>query len=312
MHKNNRVGASNIVPKKYAPLFSDWAFKKVFGNKGGEPLLMALLNDFLARVLPYEITSIKYLPTEVLGATFGSKKVIFDILCEDENGNAYLVEMQNAKLKNAGDRLRLYIARIQSESLESGDKSYKLPSAFFIGFLNYNRNKSEFYFTEECWFNLQTKEIVSKKDFRVFVELPKFDKLPCECESFRDKVIWLFKNLHVIEERPEHFNEALFDRIFSVIEISKLTGDDLIAYRRSMENIDEWQLAVDCAVEDAIEETTEVVSAEWYKKGMNEGRAEGISEGVTQAAKRMLEKGLDPAFVADTTGFPIEQIKALR
>jgi predicted transposase/invertase (TIGR01784 family) len=262
----------------------------VFGSKGGEPLLMALLNDFLARVLPYEINSIKYLPTEVLGATPESKKVIFDILCEDENGNVYLIEMQNEKLKDAGDRLRLYMARIKSESLEAGDESYELPSAFFIGFLDYKRNKSEFYFTEECWFNLQTKEIASKKDFRVFVELPKFGKQDYECESFRDKIIFLFKNLHVIEERPEHFTEALFDRIFSVIEISKLTGDDLIAYRRSMKNIDEWQLAVDCAVEDAIEETTEVVSVEWYKKG----RVEGVSEGMEKVFA-LLEKGVPMA-----------------
>jgi predicted transposase/invertase (TIGR01784 family) len=290
MPKNKRVGTNKIVPIRYAPLFIDWTFKKVFGNKGGEPLLMALLNDFLSRALPYKITSIKYLPTEVLGATPGSKKVIFDILCEDESGNAYLVEMQNAKLKNAGDRLRLYIARIQSESLEAGDQSYKLPSAFFIGFLNYERNKSKFYFTEECWFNLQTKEIANKKDFRVFVELPKFDKDISECRSFRDKLIYLFKNLHLMEERPELFKRKIFDRIFEVAEISKLTSDDLKAYRRSMRYVDERKLAIDCAVEEA----TEVVSAKWYKKGRADGRAKGIEKG-RQEVFALLEKGVSLA-----------------
>jgi predicted transposase/invertase (TIGR01784 family) len=273
---------------RFSPLFTDWAFKRVFGSEGGEPLLMALLNDFLSRVLPCKITSIKYLPTEVLGATPTSKKVIFDVFCEDENGNKYLIEMQKHKIGNAGDRLRLYMARIKSESVKAGSKSYKLPSAFFIGFLNYKRNESEFYFTEECWFNLQTKEIANKKDFHVFVELPKFGKQASECSSFRDKIIFLFKNLHVIDERPENFKERLFDRIFDMLEISKLEREDLMAYWDGFEDIDEEQLAIDCAVEEA------------------------KLESIEQTTQTMLAEGLDPALVARITKLLEQQIMAMR
>jgi predicted transposase/invertase (TIGR01784 family) len=308
MAKNNIAGASKLVPVRFAPLFTDWAFKRVLGNEGGEHLLMALLNDFLTRVLPYEITSIKYLPTEVPGIAPTSKKVIFDIFCEDENGNKYLIEMQKYRIGNAGDRLRLYMARIKSESIKAGSKSYKLPSTFFIGFLNYKRNDSEFFFTEECWFNLQTKEIVNEKDFHVFVELPKFDKPASECSSFRNKIIWLFKNLHTIEERPESFGEEIFDRIFSALEISKLKAEDLMAYWEGMEDIDERQLAIDCAAEEA----AEVADVQGFKRGKAEGMVKGIAKGVMNTAKKMLEKGLDPAFVADITGLPKKQIMALR
>jgi predicted transposase/invertase (TIGR01784 family) len=300
MPKNNIAGTSKIVPVRYAPLFTDWAFKKVLGNEGGQPMLMALLNDFFSRVLPSKIMNIKYLPTEILGLTPKHKKVIFDIFCEDEKGNKYLIEMQKYKIGNAGDRLRLYIARINSESLKAGSKSYKLPGSFFVGFLNYNRNKSKFYFTEECWFNLQTKEIVNEKDFRVFVELPKFGKQSNECCTFRDKIIFLFKNLHTIEERPQNFKERLFDRIFDVLEISKLKGEDLKMYRKSMRNIDERQLVIDCAVEEA--------SAQLLKRGRVEGRVEGMMK----AAKSMLADGLAPARVARITKLPKEQILAMR
>jgi predicted transposase/invertase (TIGR01784 family) len=296
MAKNKAAGTNKIVPVRYAPLFTDWAFKRVLGNEGGQPLLMALLNDFLARVLPYKITSIKYLPTELLGEAQKSKKVIFDIFCEDEKGNKYLVEMQNAKLKNAGDRLRFYVARINSESLKSGSKSYKLPGSFFIGFLNYSRNKSKFYFTEECWFNLQTKEIINEKDFRVFVELPKFNKQGSECRTFRDKIIFLFKSLHTIEERPQSFKDRLFDRIFDMLEISKLKREDFNMYRKSMRNIDERQLAIDCAAEES------------EARGIAKGRVEGFMK----AAKRMLADGLSPARVARITNLPKEQILAMR
>jgi hypothetical protein len=111
------------------------------------------------------------------------------------------------------------------------------------------------------------KFFINEKDFRVFVELPKFNKQGSECRTFRDKIIFLFKSLHTIEERPQSFKDRLFDRIFDMLEISKLKREDFNMYRKSMRNINEEQLAIDCAVE----ETTEIVSAQWYKKGKVDG-----------------------------------------
>jgi predicted transposase/invertase (TIGR01784 family) len=69
-----------------------------------------------------------------------------------------------------------------------------------------------------------------------------------------------------------------------------------MVYLNSIMDIDEEQLAIECAAEEA----------------KLEGISEGITEGVTQTAHRMLKKGFDPAAVADITGFPIEQIMAMR
>ncbi|MCL2282801.1 MAG: Rpn family recombination-promoting nuclease/putative transposase [Fibromonadales bacterium] len=222
-----------LIPVRFAPLFIDWTFKAVFGKIPGIPLLMAFLNDFLRRILPKPIKEIRYIPTELLGATPASKKVIFDILCEDGSKSTYLLEMQNAKLENADDRFGIYIARIKSESIDRGSNDYILPGSFFIGILNYRRNNGKFFFTEEGWVNLQTRTLASKKEFKVFVELPKFKKKASECHSFRDKIIFLFKNLHHLKKRPRNFWEKVFDRIFEVAEICKLKGEELKSYRYS-------------------------------------------------------------------------------
>jgi predicted transposase/invertase (TIGR01784 family) len=298
--------ASKLTPVRFAPFFIDWTFKGVLGKKGGEALLMAMINDFLARVLPNPIKKIKYMPTELLGTTPKSKKVIFDIFCEDSAGDTYLIEMQNAKLKTGDDRIRFYIARIQSESLDSGAKSYRIPSSFFIGILNYKRNDSPFYFTEEGWYNFQTKELANKKEFKIFIELPKFDKQASMCRSFRDKIIFLFKNLHLLEERPANFREKIFDRVFSVTEISKLKGDELKAFRYSMRfrYIDERQLAIDCAVEEATEAA--------IVQGIKQGVKRGAKLSLLKTAKNMLADGLEPARVARITKLPIKQIRAIR
>jgi len=296
MPKKVVVPCCKLTPVRFAPLFIDWTFKIVFGKSSGIPLLMALLNDFLRKVLPTPIKEIRYVPTELLGAAPRSKKVIFDILCEDGTKNTYLLEMQNAKLKNADNRLRLYIARIQSESIDKGNKNYRLPSSFFIGILNYKRDGGKFFFTEEGWVNLQTKKLASNKEFKVFVELPKFNKKASECKTFRDKIIFLFKNLHTLEERPKNFSEKIFDRIFSVSEICKFNEDELKAYRYSMRYVDERKLAIECAVEDAVIAATKQVRRQ---------RSQEI-------ANAMLAEGFDPAVTARITKLPLRQINRLR
>ncbi|MCL2284338.1 MAG: Rpn family recombination-promoting nuclease/putative transposase [Fibromonadales bacterium] len=290
------VLARRLTPVRFAPLFIDWAFKIVFGKPAGIPLLVALLNDFLRRVLRKPIKAIRYVPTELLGVAPNSKKVIFDILCEDGTKSTYLLEMQNAKLKNADNRLRLYIARIQSENIDKGNKSYHLPSSFFIGILNYKRDNGKSFFTEEGWVNLQTKKLVSKKEFKIFVELPKFKKKASECKTFRDKIVFLFKNLHLLEERPSNFGEKIFDRLFSVTEICRLNKEELKSYRYSMRYVDERKLAIDCAVEDAT-----IAVARQSKRQRSQ-----------EIATAMLADGLEPAFIARYTKLPLRQISRLR
>ncbi|MCL2206701.1 MAG: Rpn family recombination-promoting nuclease/putative transposase [Fibromonadales bacterium] len=296
MPKKVAIPCRKLIPVRFAPLFIDWTFKIVFGKPAGIPLLMALLNDFLRRVLPKPIKEIRFIPTELLGVAPNSKKVIFDILCEDGCKSTYLLEMQNAKLENADDRLRLYIARIQSENIDKGNEDYTLPGSFFIGILNHKRDNGKYFFTEEGWVNLQTKKLANSKEFKVFVELPKFNKNASKCKTFREKIVFLFKNLHLLEERPKNFSEKIFDRIFSVSEICKLNRDELKAYRYSMRYVDERKLAIDCAVKDSTIAVTKQVRRQ---------RSQEI-------ASAMLADGLEPAFIARYTKLSLSQVNRLR
>jgi flagellar biosynthesis/type III secretory pathway protein FliH len=63
-----------------------------------------------------------------------------------------------------------------------------------------------------------------------------------------------------------------------------------MAYWEGTEDIDEVQLAIDCAVEEAAEEA----SVQGYKKGRADGRAKGIEKG-RQEVFALLEKGVSLA-----------------
>ncbi len=47
-------------------------------------------------------------------------------------------------------------------------------------------------------------------------------------------------------------------------------------------------------------------------KGLVEGRAEGRAEGIVEVAKKMLDKGMAAALVAEMTGLPLDKVSNLK
>jgi predicted transposase/invertase (TIGR01784 family) len=82
-------------PDKYINPFTDFGFKKLFGEEANKDLLI----DFLNALLPenHQIATLTYQRTEQLGNTAFDRKAIYDLYCEGVNGTRFIVEMQKAK-----------------------------------------------------------------------------------------------------------------------------------------------------------------------------------------------------------------------
>ena len=76
---------------KYINPFTDFGFKKIFGEEASKPLLL----DFLNALLPQQnkIFDLTFKNTEQLGQTDLDRKAIYDIYCESENGEKFIVEL---------------------------------------------------------------------------------------------------------------------------------------------------------------------------------------------------------------------------
>jgi hypothetical protein len=79
--------------EKYVNIFTDFGFKKLFGEKPSKPLLLDFLNELLIEQ-EGPIKNITYLNTEHLGSSAIDRKAIFDIYCENEQGEKFIVELQ--------------------------------------------------------------------------------------------------------------------------------------------------------------------------------------------------------------------------
>ena len=81
---------------KYFNPYTDFGFKKLFGEEGSKDLLM----DFLNQLLPahHQIAQLSFKNPENFSNTAEERKAIFDIYCESASGERFIVEMQKAKM----------------------------------------------------------------------------------------------------------------------------------------------------------------------------------------------------------------------
>jgi predicted transposase/invertase (TIGR01784 family) len=75
----------NEFIEKYINPFTDYAFKRLFGEEPNKDLLLDFLNELL-REEQGTITELSYLPNEKLPVSFGDRRAIFDIYCTNEKG----------------------------------------------------------------------------------------------------------------------------------------------------------------------------------------------------------------------------------
>ncbi|TAE66933.1 MAG: hypothetical protein EAZ85_15550, partial [Bacteroidetes bacterium] len=80
---------------KYINPFTDFGFKKLFGEEANKDLLIDFLNALLGE--KDNIISITYLKTEQLGRQEIDRKAIFDLYCENDKGEKMIIEMQKGK-----------------------------------------------------------------------------------------------------------------------------------------------------------------------------------------------------------------------
>src|ERR1700749_210396 len=87
---------SNSGPKlKFCDAKNDIIFKRVFTSH--ESITPSFLNLILRLGDDKKIEKLQQLSTECLPETSGAKKSIFDIMCSDQRGHRYIIEMQNSK-----------------------------------------------------------------------------------------------------------------------------------------------------------------------------------------------------------------------
>jgi hypothetical protein len=123
-----------MVAKYFNP-YTDFGFKKLFGEEGSKDLLIDFLNQLLP--LHHQIQQLTFKNPENLSDTIAERKAIFDIYCESRTGDKFIVEMQKAKIKYFKDRALFYSTFPIREQSEKGDWNFQLLPIYFIAILDF-------------------------------------------------------------------------------------------------------------------------------------------------------------------------------
>ena len=91
---------------KYINPFTDFGFKRLFGEEGNKDLLIDFLNEL---VLPiHRIVDLTFKNVERLAEIKEHRKAVHDIFCTNQKGEKFIIEMQKAYQKFFKDRMIFY------------------------------------------------------------------------------------------------------------------------------------------------------------------------------------------------------------
>jgi predicted transposase/invertase (TIGR01784 family) len=121
---------------KYIDPFTDFGFKKLFGEECNKDLLLDFLNELLQKK-EGKIVSLSYLKSEMLGASEEARKAVFDIHCENEKGEKFIVEIQKSKQTFFKDRTLYYSTFPITRQAIPGEWNFELKAVYAIAILNF-------------------------------------------------------------------------------------------------------------------------------------------------------------------------------
>ena len=287
-----------LSEERYISLLTDFGFKRIFGTKPNKDLLINFLNSLFDG--EQVIKDVRYLNSEHVGDVFAERKAIFDVYCENEKGEKFIVEMQNAFQKYFKDRSLFYSTfPIREQAPKGQDWNFKLDHVYTVALLNFD-------FKEEAFDQKEINHdvgLLDKKTFKVFndklsfkyIEIAKFNKSETELETLYDKWLYVLKNLPNLNKRPKALKERIFTKLFEEAEIAKFSQQELREYEDSLKAYRDIKNSIDTAKEE----------------GRKEGREEGVAKEKLATAKRLLGMGLTQEQVAKGTDLSIEDIERL-
>jgi predicted transposase/invertase (TIGR01784 family) len=280
-----------MLQEKYVNPFTDFGFKKLFGEEPNKDLLIHFLNQ----VLPaqHHIQDLSYTKTEQLGATPVDRKAIFDLYCTSPSGERFIVEVQKAKQNYFKDRSVYYSTFPVQEQAQQGDWDFQLSPVYMVGILDFvfadERDDKTVLHTVQL--KDQEGQVFYEKLTFIYLAMPNFDKKVEELETLQDKWLYVFKHLPSLQDRPAQLQERIFDRLFQAAEIAKLTKEERAAYVQSMKYYRDLKNVTDTA----------------RGEGWKEGREEGIKEIVLNAHRL----GRSVEDIAAFTGLSAERVREM-
>ncbi|WP_216595883.1 Rpn family recombination-promoting nuclease/putative transposase [Flammeovirga sp. OC4] len=288
---------------RYINPFTDFGFKRLFGEEPSKAILMDFLNELL-KEQEGEIKSITYMKNEHLGNSEIDRKAIFDIYCENEKGEKFIVELQKSRQTFFKDRSLYYSTFPIQEQAKKGEWNFELKAVYTVGILDFvfeeDKHEVEKYRYDVKLIDEDTCKVFYDKLTFIYLEMPKFKKQIHELESKFEKWLYVIKNLEILDQYPTELKENIFEQFFKTAEIAKMTVEEYHTYEKSLMHYRDLKNSLDTAKDEGREE------------GIIEGKVKGKQEAKIEMALKLLKMNLSLDDISKVTDLGIDEIKKLK
>ena len=288
--------------------FTDMGFKRIFGQEVNKNLLIDFLNDLLEG--EKRIIDITFLDKEQLGTTADDRSCIYDIYCENENGERFIVEIQNRGHRNFKERAIYYLSRAIANQGQKGPSwMFDLKAVYGVFFMNFHldgRRQARFR-TDIDLRDMRTNEPFSDKMRFIFLDLPAFTKDEETCETDFERWIYVLKNMEILQRMPFKARKSVFEELEKIADISALSKEDQEKYEHIIKVYRDNLVTEQWAIEQGFKKGHE----KGHEKGLQEGIQIGREEGLLDAARGMKTKGYPLEDIVQITGLSPKEIQAL-
>ena len=242
---------------KYLNPFTDFGFKKIFGEEASKPLLI----DFLNALLPphRQVAQLSFKNAEQLGRTDADRKAIYDIYCENERGEKFIVELQKAKQNYFKERTVFYATFPIQEQAERGGWDFNLKAVYCIGILDF---RFDDYRTEaekhEVLHTIQLKNQHGRPFYDkltyLYLEMPNFTLAENQLQTRLDQWLYFIQHLEDFQSIPAIFNDGVFAQAFEKAEIANFGPQEMDRYEDSLKVYRDLNNVIDTAFGDGVME----------------------------------------------------------
>ena len=296
----------------------DWAMKRLLRDKAN----YGVLEGFLTTLLNKNIKIKKLLESESNQEAEDDKQNRVDVLAEDDNGELYIIEVQNETEQAYFQRMLFGTSKLVTEYINRGQSYDNIRKVYSVNIVYFNLGGGTdiVYHGKTEFRGIHNGEVLSlspfqKQKFKVSAvsdlypeyyilkvnDFNKWSKVPLEQ--------WIyFLNT---AEIPHDATAPGLDEARKKLQLEKMTHAEREAYYRHLDNVVILQDNISTARGEGRMEGRAEGREEGRKEGREEGRAEGRAEGIAETARKMKEGGLPTEQIQQFTGLSAEEISKL-
>lgn len=269
----------------------DWAMKKLLRNKANYAVLAGLITTLLGE----KVTIRKLLESESNKDRENDKQNRVDLLAESENGELYLIEVQNESEVAYFQRMLFGTSKLVTEYIERGKGYDDIRKIYSINIVYFNIGQGTdiVYHGKTEFRGIHNGELLSLSPFqKQKYKVSEVSKLYPEYYILKvnDFNRWskvpLEQWIYTLStgDIPEDADAPGLPEAREALKLSRMSKAELDAYYHHLNNL--------VILKDNIITARWEAEQEGLAKGMEEGLAKGMEEGLAKGMEKGLEEGM--------------------